>query len=126
MADSEVKVLAQQPVKVNLAGVEFDIYPPTTYRLEQILTCAKAAREEIKDSETPLPVKYDVMRLICKTKDVFVNGQLVEGEIPEPLKSDEFWQQQVQTAEIAGLFEVFVSLIDIDKLLKNAIALMGR
>ena len=124
---TEIKVLGQQPVRVSLAGQEIDIFPPTSYRLDQILACAAKAKEENAGTTGLIgKTNYDILRLICKTKDVFANGQLVEGIVPEVLKEDLFWAQQVQTAEIAGLFEVFVDLINIDKLLKNAVALMGR
>jgi hypothetical protein len=144
----EINVLGQQPVHVSLAGQELSIYPPTSYRLNQLVLCADKARarseakrkaEEVEDAdakergeEVPIrpfesaPVDYGILRLICKTKDVFVNGQLVEGEIPAAVKSDEFWSQEVQIVEIAGLFGVFIDLIDIDKLRKNVLMLMGR
>ncbi len=143
----EIKVLGQKPVQVSLAGQEFTIYPATHYRMNQILECAATARanseamrkaEETEDAaikargeEIPIrplkstPVDYGILRLICKAPDTFENSKLVEGKVPAVL-TNEFWSQQVQTAEIAGLFEVFVSLLDIDKLIKNALSLVGQ
>ncbi len=142
----ELRILGQQPVKASLAGIEIAIYPPTIYRLQEIIDAVNEVRKtmgvfdskkmkgllrgEDSSDETEAEflgmLKSFVTEFVGKTS---VALQLMctspTGEVPEELTRDEFWHKDVTTSGIANLVEVFVELVDLDRLLKKVGPLVG-
>jgi hypothetical protein len=142
----ELRVLGQQPVKASLAGIEIAIYPPTIYRLQEIIdavldvtpTFAIFAKQKLgellnkdessdkDETEFRDKLKLFVTEFIGKSA---VALQLMctspTGEIPDELTKDEFWFKQTTTSAIVQLVAAFVDLIDLESLLKKVRPLMG-
>lgn len=142
----ELKVLGQRPVKASLAGVEIAVYPPTIFRLQEIIdavldvtpTFAIFAKKELGEllnkDESSDKDEAEFRDKIKMFATEFVGKSAVAlqlmcmsptGEIPEELTEDEFWHKQATTSAIAQLVAAFVDLIDLESLLKKVRPLMG-
>lgn len=129
--NEQIAVISQKPINLVIGGEELTLHPPTLYRIDQL---SSAGITEVVTGEDQLPDKSDkeswnrifaILKIACRGRDRMVGGVFTEGTTPEPFDKDDFWMKIASVPEIIDLLDKYVSMIDVGKLLKNALMLKG-